>query len=137
MTDLATIGSSAAAVRSRADRSAWRARAESCSGRIGIELRSMVGRSESGRSARDLRSAPRASIGAGCDRALRDQLGLGLLDQGIFVDASEDRAEARKGGDEQKGSEQDGAQAKRGPEALEEVLDRSDQAVSPLHAPIR
>ena len=84
-------------------------------------------------SARD----PEAAIGARQHCSLGDQLGLGLLNERVFIDAQEDRAEARQSGDEQQGGEEDGAQAKPWPETLEEILERPDQSPPPRQGPIR
>jgi hypothetical protein len=79
---------------------------------------------------------PGGAVGGGEHRALRDQLGLGLLDERVLIDSKEDRSEARERGDEQEGDEEDGAQPKARPAALRGFLQAVDQAASPRQRPI-
>lgn len=77
-------------------------------------------------------AGPCPFVGGGQRRALCDQLGLGLLDDGVFIDAQEHRADAGQGGDEQQGAEQDGAQRQRRPMSFCPILRRADQAQAPM-----
>ncbi len=102
--------------------------------------RSMVGRSGRKGPGGGIRIGlrPGGAVGASEDRALGDQLRLGLLDEGILVDAKEDGADPGECGDEEEGEEQEGTQPQRRPVALGELLGGSDQAgACPRQRPIR
>jgi hypothetical protein len=71
-------------------------------------------------------------------RALGDQLGLGLPDQGVLVDPERDRPDRRHGGGEQQDREKDGAQAQRRPVAPDERTGPADQGCAwPRQGPRR